>query len=533
MIRACRAAAIGASSLTPTVVAALLVGTLASHARAAEFSYLPPGDLIEGSGDGRIDDHVYAAGIRFPMEKTPAFANSQVYNAGGFLGPAGGQCDDSNYSYPWRDNYCETRSWDMPLCPAGTGHQGQDIRAATCEKDVHWVVAATDGTITSIGSYSVYLTAADGTRYDYLHMGSVQVAVGEKVKRGQQLGRVSNEFGGTPTSIHLHFNIRQNVQGLGSVYVPPYLSLVAAYEVLVDSPPLGALEVADCTRLRGYAYDPDTPDLPLEVEVAADGEPRATVSANEPREDLCELVGACDHGFEALSPYSLFDGAAHELRFSAVDAESGLRHELLESPQVFTCESVALAGVRRPIDAIVENAWSFSPFWDEAPAGEADIVALPFAEPLDEAPRLVALASDPTLQWLLDGGARRSVDAATAKAWRFRASDAQPIEASALDAVPERAPWPARPLIIRRPSGEAYLLDVAEGIVGAGGSGTDDPTDRTGGGAGCACAVGSRGRSPSPFGALAALGITATLLRRRDLRRAASEGSPRSEPRSG
>lgn len=40
---------------------------------------------------------------------------------------------------------------------AGEGHQGQDIRAATCEKGVHWVVAATDGTITNVGSYSVYL----------------------------------------------------------------------------------------------------------------------------------------------------------------------------------------------------------------------------------------------------------------------------------------------------------------------------------------------------------------------------------------
>src|SRR5690606_39747974 len=108
---------------------------------AAAFDYHPPGDLVSGSGQGRVDDVVYAPGMRFPIEEPPAFANSQVYNPGGYLGPGGGQCDAFNYSYPWRDNYCETRQWDMPLCPAGTGHQGQDIRPATCENNKYWGVA--------------------------------------------------------------------------------------------------------------------------------------------------------------------------------------------------------------------------------------------------------------------------------------------------------------------------------------------------------------------------------------------------------
>ena len=107
------------------------------------------------------------------------------------------------------------------------------MRAASAEKLKYWDVAVTDGTITSIGSYSVYLTAANGTRFDYLHMGNLQVKVGDKVKRGQRIGMVSNEFGGTATTIHTHFNIRQNVAGVGSVYVPPYMSLVTAYTALI------------------------------------------------------------------------------------------------------------------------------------------------------------------------------------------------------------------------------------------------------------------------------------------------------------
>jgi len=208
--------------------------TLSSEAHAdPAFSASPQGTLVNGSGKGRVDAKVYAPGMRFPMESGPAYANSQVWGKGGLNGGGGDQCDVQNFSYPWHDNYCETRSWDMPLCPSGSGHQGQDIRAASCKKDVHWAVAAVDGTITNIGSYSVYLTAADGTRYDYLHMSTVQVTVGQKVKTGDRMGKVSNQFGGEATTVHLHFNIRQNVAGVGQVYVPPYTSLVGSYERLL------------------------------------------------------------------------------------------------------------------------------------------------------------------------------------------------------------------------------------------------------------------------------------------------------------
>ncbi|MSP25657.1 MAG: M23 family metallopeptidase [Myxococcales bacterium] len=499
--------------------AMLVAIAIARLAAAGEFTHLPPGDLIEGSGEGRVDDHVYAPAIRFPIESAPAYANSQVYNPGGYLGPAGGQCDASNYDYPWRDNYCETRQWDMPLCPAGTGHQGQDIRAATCEKELHFTAAATDGTITSIGSYSVYLTAADGTRYDYLHMGTVEVGVGEKVKRGQHLGRVSNEFGGTPTSIHLHFNIRQFVAGVGSVYVPPYTSLVAAYESLVDARPYGAVEVIDCARLRGHAYDVDTPDLALDVEITTNGDPRATLRADEPREDLCEAAGSCDHGFEAPSPYSLFDGATHALGVSAIDPVDGTRYELLESPAALDCGPLKLSGARRPIDEFTEKAWGFVPFWDELPPDDAALRALAFGHPLDDAPRLVAVDGDVTGPWLIDGSKRRKVAPSAAKAWRFAPGLTQSIAAAELEAIPEGAPWPARPMLVRLSNGDAYALDAASEALDSGSSDGSDPK-HDGDSTGCACTSPAGTRS-APFQATLALAacLMAGLARR--LRRAA------------
>ena len=125
----------------------------------AEFTFEPAGDLVEGSGEGRADETIYRPGMRFPLEAAPAWLNSQVHGRGGFLGPGGRQCDAENYSYPWRDNFCEARRFRVPLCPAGTGHQGQDIRPATCDDDRHWAVAAETGTIVRIGSFSVTLIA--------------------------------------------------------------------------------------------------------------------------------------------------------------------------------------------------------------------------------------------------------------------------------------------------------------------------------------------------------------------------------------
>ena len=210
-----------------------------TDAAGTEFSYLPAGDLSPGSGTGQTIQPNYAPAMRFPMEMGQAYANSQVYGHGGYLGPGGGQCNANNYAYAWRDNFCETRGYSTPMCPAGVGHQGQDIRPATCQDALHWAVATEDGTITSIGSYSVRLMTDTGVRYTYLHLeaSSLTVSPGDRVVRGQRLGYVSNEFGGTPTTIHLHFEIKMALDtgsGITNTNVPPYMALVDSYERLLD-----------------------------------------------------------------------------------------------------------------------------------------------------------------------------------------------------------------------------------------------------------------------------------------------------------
>jgi murein DD-endopeptidase MepM/ murein hydrolase activator NlpD len=250
-------------------------------ARADAFTHDPSGQLASGSGSGRHDDHLYAPTIRFPIESGPAFANSQVWGHGGSSGPPNtSQCDPENFRYPWHDNYCETRDWSMPLCPSGTGHQGQDVRSTDCNKDVHTTVAVIDGTITSIGSYSVYLTADDGVRFDYLHMSTLLVKEGDRVKRGQPIGKVSNHFGTSTTTVHLHFNIFENVAGVGAVYVPPYASLIQAYEELLGLVPDAGTDGAPPT------------DTPLGTSPAAPNAPPAA-SPDAPAGDPAPSGGGC------------------------------------------------------------------------------------------------------------------------------------------------------------------------------------------------------------------------------------------------
>ena len=214
------------------------------------FSYFSPGALLPGTGEGAPDDTIFAPDMVFPIKDSPAYLQSMVFTFGGGM-VGGDQCDARNFEYPWRDNFCETRSANRgsPYCPVNKIHQGQDIRVGTpadckterstsaADRMAHEVVAVEDGVISNVGSYSVNLRSG-GRIYKYLHlnMAKLSVKIGDTVKAGDTIGYVSNDFGGTPTVLHLHFEITQNNGNGGWDYVPPYTSLVAAYERRENGP---------------------------------------------------------------------------------------------------------------------------------------------------------------------------------------------------------------------------------------------------------------------------------------------------------
>ncbi|OFW99759.1 MAG: hypothetical protein A3E78_07190 [Alphaproteobacteria bacterium RIFCSPHIGHO2_12_FULL_63_12] len=208
------------------------------------FAYLPVGALLPSSGPGFVDETVYRPEVAFPTED-PVFLNSQVYRYGGGMGSLngmnGGQCDARNYDYPWQDTFCEHRDRNQPLCPGG-GHEGLDIRPHTCVKNTHWAIAVDDGRVIDIRRHWVTMQTPDGTIYNYLHlnMGELSVVEGQEVRKGDRIGKISNDFfksDGTsvPTTTHLHFEMYENyVAAPGETplftKVNPYMTLVAAYD---------------------------------------------------------------------------------------------------------------------------------------------------------------------------------------------------------------------------------------------------------------------------------------------------------------
>jgi hypothetical protein len=243
------------------------------------FTYHSPGNILPGTGfkgKGGVADYTVYSRIRFPLADAPAFANSQSFmnwgncyatgrSSAGSLGGVGayrcrvsGQTliwDESaadNYSYPWRDNFCETRYFFVGQCPSGLGHQGQDIRPASCRQRVqganrcepyqHDVVAVRDGAVLRApGQEALYIVVNapnERMRFRYLHMLPKQMDAdgmvsGRLVHEGDVLGKAGNFFRHErATTYHLHFDVQVPTK-YGWVFVNPYMTLVAAYERLI------------------------------------------------------------------------------------------------------------------------------------------------------------------------------------------------------------------------------------------------------------------------------------------------------------
>jgi hypothetical protein len=253
------------------------------------FTYYSPGDLLDGTGyakgPGQADFTVYA-NINFPIAHAPTYANSQVFMNGGDCGSESDPHDlqtknqvysckvngkpllyfegnTGNFAYPWRNNFCESRSWPAGQCPSGYGHQGQDIRpglqknfgASGCVVDrknsikcapyQHDLVAASDSYVwRSDGGQALILIVNESNEHvklRYLHMdpkrmdkAGLDIFKERYVYGGDKLGEVGNYEGGKPggTTYHVHVDMQVPAR-VGWVFVNPYMTLIAAYERLI------------------------------------------------------------------------------------------------------------------------------------------------------------------------------------------------------------------------------------------------------------------------------------------------------------
>jgi peptidase M23-like protein len=225
------------------------------------FAYFAPGELVGRTGvglmrKGAADWTLYAPQMAFPIKNTlPGYLNSQIYSpgGGGYRGlGSNNQCAVANYTYPWRDNFCERRSGTVREslnCPSQNIHQGLDIRGGSggapdsaCyrmawqgEKSLVPVVAVEAGRIEYSKlpyKYVVLLITDTGRVYRYMHLerSSLELTPGTRIEQGTTIGYLSNYYGRSQTTHHLHFEFSQNVAGKGFSHVSPYMSLVRAYE---------------------------------------------------------------------------------------------------------------------------------------------------------------------------------------------------------------------------------------------------------------------------------------------------------------
>ena len=314
------------------------------EASSTDFTFHSPGDIIAGTGfkgkGGRADYTVYSK-MRFPLLDAPAYANSQSFmNLGdcdstgrvsvGMAGTVptyrcriGGQTllkDESaggNYAYPWRDNFCEHRHFDVGECPGGFGHQGQDIRPGSCKQRFvgggcepyqHDVVAVREGMVLrSAGQMPLYLfvnAPNEHIRFRYLHMFPKQldqegVLSGRILQQGEEFGKVGSFFQHErATTYHLHFDMQVPTR-YGWVFVNPYTTLVAAYERLIgargteieEEPrnatatvPTGTVQTGSArTESAPPGFEPPLPtSRPGQIAIRSEGDDRIESLSHEP-----------------------------------------------------------------------------------------------------------------------------------------------------------------------------------------------------------------------------------------------------------
>lgn len=217
-----------------------------------DFTYRPTGDIIANSGarhqGGRLDSTAYSQ-IRFPLD-APAFVHSQSFGKRRSTDTT----DQPGSQYPWRDNFCEARSFNVGQCASGFGHQGDDIRpgacpvhrdgADACDPKQQRVLAVRDGVmIRSPQQQAATLQVNTGTehiRFRYMHMNPTAMDAsgllnGRVLNEGEQIGVVSNYLDHpNGTSRHLHFDVQVFTRD-GWIWVNPYVTLVSAYERLIGA----------------------------------------------------------------------------------------------------------------------------------------------------------------------------------------------------------------------------------------------------------------------------------------------------------
>jgi len=253
-----------------------------------------------------------------------------------------------------------------------------------------------------------------------------------------------------------------------------------------NKPPGGFLDSADCTAgVNGWAQDPEAPTASLGGVLVFDGpvftagSQAMTVPMNQSRQDLCNVIGSCDHAFSVPIPIGVLDGQQHDVWAYAFDsAQNGPVGTLWGSGKTFQCPNATppldgKSGVlRHVIDPDSYAAWKFVALTDVAPEPDAVVSNYGVGADWSTTPTLVQ-ADDGTAEvWLIDGEVRRHViDPPSFAAWHF--GDVTKTPAADVYKFARGIDLPARPFLIHGTGPAIWVLDAAPGTVPPGSGGDD------------------------------------------------------------
>lgn len=109
--------------------------------------------------------------------------------------------------------------------------------------------------------------------------------------------------------------------------------------------PVGYLDVADCSIIGGWAFDPNTPSDSISVHIydggAGPGKLITSVTADGSRPDVNSAYGISgNHGFTINTPSNLKDGKSHSIYAYGIDSsgDPNFSSDLSNSPQTLSCK---------------------------------------------------------------------------------------------------------------------------------------------------------------------------------------------------
>ncbi len=257
-------------------------------------------------------------------------------------------------------------------------------------------------------------------------------------------------YGGPhPHHDHLHIELAPWAAGGGATF---------------DKSPRGYVDATTCGGISGWAQDPDAPNAALEVYVSIGGpvfSPGAHglwARAGEHRQDLCDAIGSCRHGWYVKMPHSLMDGRSRPVHVYAMDATGGESAELVHSGRTLKCGAPALPytgrqAVKRHITSGHSlRAWGFQ--WNDIIHVSDDVLGrYQTGTPLPHSPKL---RSDGPAIHVVENGTKRHVPNPRAmNAWGLNWGAVQPAD---LGGHAARPALEQRPYLIKGSGAAVYLL---------------------------------------------------------------------------